>query len=370
MSRDNEREKRKPSFSINMSGESEDSEEDPFADEDDEDVENFVREMERHMEPSTGNSPRGNRNSQRNTTTTTSNSPRSTIERMNRTMAMRNRTGRPIPMPQGMTSIPRGLLTQRLADMASRMNIPPRLASLMRAPRPGIAARAAPTINTTTTNTTDHKRKLEDSSSPEKQSTKRPKKEEKEEETFDKEKDNEQMIKYARDGHLDGVRQLITSGRADPKTARCSTTAQTALMVALKKQNNTRVVAYLIEMGSDVTATDHQGKTPLHYAATIGSAECARMLIRNGALPNFRANQWAPIHVAVQLNHVDVVKALLEGHALVNLKGAFGWSPIQLACQGGFTELAKVLIENSADVNHIDQYVVFERLCSSFRYCI
>ena len=80
------------------------------------------------------------------------------------------------------------------------------------------------------------------------------------------------------------------------------------------------------------------------------------MLIRKGALPNFRANQWAPIHVAVQLNHIDVVKALLEGHALVNLKGAYGWSPMQLACQGGFTELAKVLIENSADVNHIDQY--------------
>lgn len=93
-------------------------------------------------------------------------------------------------------------------------------------------------------------------------------------------------------------------------------------------------------------------------AALDGDLEKIKSLLENSIDINaLDENGFSALHFAVQENHIQVVKYLLEKGASVDSSsledpGEFsGWTPLHLACLFGYLEIVKLLLENGADVN-------------------
>jgi len=79
-----------------------------------------------------------------------------------------------------------------------------------------------------------------------------------------------------------------------------SSPAHAQAIIDAVKRNDLPAVRGLIRSDPrNVSATDRDGATPLHWAANVGNLEMIRLLIQSGAAVNIRqANGWAPIHSA------------------------------------------------------------------------
>lgn len=69
-----------------------------------------------------------------------------------------------------------------------------------------------------------------------------------------------------------------------------------------------KVMELLVD-GADLNAMDYHGGTPLHYAALMGNADVAELLIKHGANPNAKNKDGLmPLHVAAYQGCVDVAE--------------------------------------------------------------
>ena len=88
----------------------------------------------------------------------------------------------------------------------------------------------------------------------------------------------------------------------------------------------------LMKGGGD--ARNKRGETPLHIACFVGNVECAEILLQAGADVNSAdADQWTPLHWAVEQNHHDVVRCLLTHKAQINLALPSRKTALDLAAQ-------------------------------------
>jgi len=102
----------------------------------------------------------------------------------------------------------------------------------------------------------------------------------------------------------------------------------------------------LLEKGTDPNIRDGDGNTPLHFAASKGCAEVARLLLRHGADPNAQDKSGkTPLHVAAFNGHVDVVRLLLEHGADPSIRNRDGKTPLDLAEERGHREVASLIEE-------------------------
>ncbi|CAB3253574.1 unnamed protein product [Arctia plantaginis] len=116
------------------------------------------------------------------------------------------------------------------------------------------------------------------------------------------------------------------------------------------------IVECLIEMNSDVNATDLNECTPLHYASARGHQNALLLLLHSGANIN-QANidKNMPLHMAVNNGHLNCVKALIyfAEHSRrkieINCVNESGNTPLHLASKWGYEGIARLLIENGAE---------------------
>ena len=107
-------------------------------------------------------------------------------------------------------------------------------------------------------------------------------------------------------------------------------------------------------MSETLEEVPKKGITVLEWAARMGHTEVMKALLENKANVNVRrpADGITPLHIAALVGRTEVVKLLLEHNADVNVrcidKGA---TPLYIAAQEGHTEMAKLLLDNNADVN-------------------
>ena len=113
------------------------------------------------------------------------------------------------------------------------------------------------------------------------------------------------------------------------------------LLEAIKNQDQS-LVEELLGAKANV---NYEKKIPTANTHS-GSSNRSRMFFNN--------IQTTPLHKAVELGHVDIVKVLLENGADFNKVNWHGMSPAQLAVMNGHPDIVKLLIEYRADISKVD----------------
>ncbi|XP_075982691.1 transient receptor potential channel pyrexia isoform X2 [Anticarsia gemmatalis] len=154
----------------------------------------------------------------------------------------------------------------------------------------------------------------------------------------------------------DVVKELLESG-ASPDTPQVFTETPLHVAASLGSASCTKL---LLDAGADVRAAMGPGRaTALHLAAEDGHAECARLLLDNGAhidWPNFRGQ--TPLHLAALAQSLEVVELLVNRKADVRARDADGRTPLHGAIVRGARacDIARQLLLNGADPNARDNF--------------
>lgn len=149
---------------------------------------------------------------------------------------------------------------------------------------------------------------------------------------------------------IDMVRLLVEHG-ADVNKRRDENTS-TALHEATQLKSGMAIVQYLVDKDADINLRT-PSSSPL-FAACLGKnadAAIVRLLLEKGANVNESySDMWTPLHGAYE--SVAVTRLLLEAGALVDrVLEANGRSPLFLAAEWGQTDVVEALLEHNADVN-------------------
>ena len=116
-------------------------------------------------------------------------------------------------------------------------------------------------------------------------------------------------------------------------------------------------VSLLIERGMSVSTRDSQGNTPLHWAATAGQLETAKILITKGADVNGTNLFGSTPLLAVARDKAapDIVELLVKSGARVDAIDHSGENALHKLAWFGYPEenirSAQTLLDAGADVN-------------------
>lgn len=126
---------------------------------------------------------------------------------------------------------------------------------------------------------------------------------------------------------------------------------QNALMWALETGDK-NLMKKIIDKGIEIDAQDINGFTCLYWAARYKWAHIVDFLIENGANPNIGDKAgYGPIHVAGQINNVDLLKVLVSKVSDIDVKSEnkFEMTALHLAAKFGAIDAVRYLIQNGAN---------------------
>jgi ankyrin repeat protein len=172
-------------------------------------------------------------------------------------------------------------------------------------------------------------------------------------------------------GDADLVERLLKAGADVSAVNDYGTSAlQTAAVVA-----DPRIIKALVKAGVNPDSPNPEGQTALMVVARSGNIESAKLLLDAGAMVNAR-EQWGDqtaLMWAASEAHPEMIKLLLDHHADVNAHGAIrdwqrrvtaegrpknenhgGFTPLIYAARIGCIECAKALLKGHADINLAD----------------
>lgn len=121
---------------------------------------------------------------------------------------------------------------------------------------------------------------------------------------------------------------------------------------------NSKIIALIISAGANVNLSfEGGGETALHVAVREGQAEIAIALINAGADVNASyVNGMTPLKEAALRNYIDIVRALCDAGAEVNLTGGVSKATaLYWAAYEGNTEAVKILLDHHADMTIADR---------------
>jgi len=105
-----------------------------------------------------------------------------------------------------------------------------------------------------------------------------------------------------------------------------------------------------------LNATDADGRTPLHWAASSGSVEIVRLLVdRKAKVDAQDGSGWTALHIASSAGQLPVVIELIGAGADVNAKNEKGISSLHYAASKGHVDITRSLIERGAEINAKDR---------------
>ena len=179
--------------------------------------------------------------------------------------------------------------------------------------------------------------------------------------TFALEKNFDVNARGAKDGYtplmlaaefgFDELVQILLRHGSDPNIV--AARGKNALMVATERANY-GLASSLIARTSDLDVQDSDGLSALHFAASNGNLEIVTCLLQRGArLLNTSVADWSrtPLHNAVEGDHVNVVRELLEYDGNSEVCCEAGFRPIHLAAMNNSSKAAKLLLQRGADLN-------------------
>ncbi|XP_026477822.1 26S proteasome non-ATPase regulatory subunit 10-like [Ctenocephalides felis] len=111
-------------------------------------------------------------------------------------------------------------------------------------------------------------------------------------------------------------------------------------------------VIALIKAGAHVEAADRDGLTALHCAASRGNTGCIETLITlcGAAVDVIDCNGCTSLHYAATLGHADATSLLLDLDAAPDRQDRKGRTPAHCACAKGQLETVKILANHKANL--------------------
>uniref|UniRef100_A0A1I8MW53 Uncharacterized protein n=1 Tax=Musca domestica TaxID=7370 RepID=A0A1I8MW53_MUSDO len=113
-----------------------------------------------------------------------------------------------------------------------------------------------------------------------------------------------------------------------------------------------KAILALVKAGARVETADKDGLTALHCAASRGHTECIDTLISLCGAPTdlIDSNGCTALHYAVTLGHADATSRLLDFEADPNRQDRKGRTPAHCGCAKGQFETVKLLKERNANL--------------------
>ncbi|CDR37917.1 CYFA0S01e19174g1_1 [Cyberlindnera fabianii] len=112
------------------------------------------------------------------------------------------------------------------------------------------------------------------------------------------------------------------------------------------------IIELALKEGTTLFSKDISGRTPLHYASELGKNGLARLLCScKGVLEHLNDldyDSMSPLLLAIERNHLETVKVLLElgaDAAPVNSEDHPQYLPLNVACKSGNYEAAELLLK-------------------------
>lgn len=115
----------------------------------------------------------------------------------------------------------------------------------------------------------------------------------------------------------DSLKWLLFEAKADPKAIEFGEERISAIHRVIERNSfkerdyftTAAIVVMLIERGSDVSAQDYRGRTPLHYAADTGNYLAAEALLKNSAKVSTRDTlRRTPLDLAKSRRVIELLK--------------------------------------------------------------
>jgi ankyrin repeat protein len=117
----------------------------------------------------------------------------------------------------------------------------------------------------------------------------------------------------------------------------------------------TRAQTLLTDDPNMANDRDSDGQTPLHWAASRGHTEVAKLLLASNAEVNAESNSGeTPLQLAAIGGHKEAAGLLLVHNADITAKNNLrypGWTPLHLAAARGHKEVAALLLEHNAGID-------------------
>ncbi|KAF0694458.1 Aste57867_14672 [Aphanomyces stellatus] len=119
------------------------------------------------------------------------------------------------------------------------------------------------------------------------------------------------------------------------------------------RANQPELIKYLIRCGVDVNAPNAIGVSALYMCSALGADLSVRMLLKAGAQPYGALGPRgdSALHVAVQENHLQVVRVLVHGGAPLETQNQLGYTALHVACMQGHASIAAYLLRKGASVH-------------------
>ncbi|CAH1795709.1 unnamed protein product [Owenia fusiformis] len=100
----------------------------------------------------------------------------------------------------------------------------------------------------------------------------------------------------------------------------------------------------------NINYQDEDGMSALHQAALVGNTEIMYALLESGAQVDVKDNKgMRPLHYAAWQGKMEPVKILLDNKSCSNEQANDGESPLHLACQHGHLDVASGLLQHQGD---------------------
>jgi ankyrin repeat protein len=172
---------------------------------------------------------------------------------------------------------------------------------------------------------------------------------------FDKSGNTALMIAVRR-GREQAVKILVEGGADVNFIVKSNEGAASALQAALDapdvKEENMKILQYLLQRGADVKGRNTAGQFPLLFAADHGHTEAAKVLIEHGADVNDADQKgFFPLMSASCKGYPWFVTMLAEKGANLNMTTPDGNAPLMCAAREGQADTVKALLEKGVDVN-------------------
>jgi uncharacterized protein len=144
--------------------------------------------------------------------------------------------------------------------------------------------------------------------------------------------------------NADAVARMLAAGldpnQLDPR-------GQPALMVALQGESLKVAKVLLDAKGIRIDVRNRAGETPLMMAALKAEVDLAAALVDHGAA--VRKDGWSPLHYAATGGSAAIVRLLLSRGAALEARSPNGSTPLMMAARYGNEEAVDALLAAGAD---------------------